>query len=146
MSHYDALGVPRGAGADAIVSAFRSVARRCHPDKQHLSASASGEGAKGDSAHEALSAEFLAAREALEVLSDPERRERYDRELDTAAARSLLPVWREVDLDDMEARDAPDGSGLWAYQCRCGGRYEITEDDLESGAVSQTKRAFCTCH
>ncbi len=61
--YYATLGVARGASADEIRKAYRKQARRYHPDVNKES------GAE---------AKFKAAAEAYEVLSDPEKRSRYD--------------------------------------------------------------------
>jgi len=58
---YDQLGVPRGATADEIKRAYRRAARDHHPDLG------------GDEE------QFKAVTHAYEVLSDPQRRARYDR-------------------------------------------------------------------
>ncbi|MDQ7780901.1 MAG: molecular chaperone DnaJ [Planctomycetota bacterium] len=63
--YYEILDVPRTAGLDDIKRAFRKAALNHHPDKN-----------PGDSAAEAR---FKEALEAYEVLSEPEKRERYDR-------------------------------------------------------------------
>ncbi len=63
--YYAILGVSRGAGADDIKSAFRKLAMKYHPDRN-----------KGDKAAEAR---FKEINEANEVLSDPEKRQKYDR-------------------------------------------------------------------
>jgi DnaJ-class molecular chaperone len=63
VDHYEILGVDRDAGTDAIRSAWRRLARRHHPDV-----------ARGREAPR----RFIQAREAYEVLSDAERRRRYD--------------------------------------------------------------------
>jgi hypothetical protein len=62
-SHYETLGVPEGASQDEIKSAFRRIARENHPDV-----------ASSTQAHEF----FLKAKEAYEVLSDPDRKRSYD--------------------------------------------------------------------
>lgn len=64
-SYYEVLGVDRNAGTEEIKKAFRRVARETHPDAN-----------PGDPEAEAR---FREAAEAYEVLSDPERRRRYDR-------------------------------------------------------------------
>ncbi|MGH2378564.1 MAG: molecular chaperone DnaJ [Candidatus Limnocylindria bacterium] len=61
--HYSVLGVDRNATADEIRSAYRKLARQHHPD---VSASADG------------SARFKEITEAYEILSDPQKRQRYD--------------------------------------------------------------------
>ena len=63
--YYEVLGVPRDAGADAIKSAYRRLALKYHPDKN-----------PGDKGSEER---FKEAAEAYSVLSDAEKRARYDR-------------------------------------------------------------------
>ncbi len=62
---YDILGVPKGADQGTIKKAYRKVAMKYHPDKN-----------KGDKAAEE---KFKEAAEAYEVLSDKDKRARYDR-------------------------------------------------------------------
>lgn len=62
--YYEILGVPRTASADEIKSAFRKLARQYHPD---VSKEADAE------------EKFKEINEAYSVLSDPEKRARYDR-------------------------------------------------------------------
>jgi molecular chaperone DnaJ len=63
--YYETLGVARDAGAEEIKKAFRRLARESHPDANPDDPSAE--------------ARFRDVAEAYEVLSDPERRQRYDR-------------------------------------------------------------------
>jgi molecular chaperone DnaJ len=63
--YYRTLGVGRDAPTEEIKKAFRSIARATHPDAN-----------AGDPA---LEARFREAAEAYEILSDPDRRRRYDR-------------------------------------------------------------------
>ena len=58
------LGVQKGATADEIKSAYRKMAKQCHPDLH-----------PGDKEAEAR---FKELNEANEVLSDPDKRARYD--------------------------------------------------------------------
>jgi DnaJ-class molecular chaperone len=70
--YYKILGVARGANADDIKKAFRKMARKYHPDVN-----------PGDKRAEE---KFKEINEAYEVLSDPEKRRKYD---------TLGPNWQE---------------------------------------------------
>lgn len=61
--YYDILGVAKGASADQIKSAYRSLARKLHPDVNKAADAA---------------AKFAEIQEAYDVLSDPAKRRHYD--------------------------------------------------------------------
>jgi len=63
--YYDVLGVSREASPEEIKRAYRQAAMKFHPDRN-----------KGDAGAEV---KFKEAAEAYEVLSDPQKRGRYDR-------------------------------------------------------------------
>ena len=62
--YYEVLGVPRGASAGEIKRSFRRLARELHPDVNPNKAEAEEQ--------------FKELGEAYQVLSDPEKRARYD--------------------------------------------------------------------
>lgn len=62
--YYEVLGVAKSASADEIKKAYRKAALKYHPDKN-----------PGDKAAEE---KFKEAAEAYDVLSDPEKRQKYD--------------------------------------------------------------------
>ncbi|MDD3268728.1 MAG: DnaJ C-terminal domain-containing protein [Syntrophomonadaceae bacterium] len=67
QDYYEILGVKRDADQKAIKSAYRKLARKWHPDLHT--------GKKKEEADE----KFKQINEAYEVLSDPEKRGKYDR-------------------------------------------------------------------
>ncbi len=70
--YYKVLGISKGAGTDDIKKAFRKLARKYHPDVN-----------PGDKKSEE---KFKEINEAYEVLSDPDKRRKYD---------ALGPNWQE---------------------------------------------------
>jgi curved DNA-binding protein len=103
--YYDVLGVSRDADQDAIRRAYRKLAREYHPD---LNSDSDAE------------ERFKELGEAYEVLSDPDKRERYDR---------LGARWREAE------REAPDGSfeDFFSHEgFGDGGTVEFGEDLFEA--------------
>ncbi len=62
--YYEELGIDKSADADAIKKAYRSLAKKYHPDMNPGNAEAE--------------AKFKAVNEAYAVLSDPDKKARYD--------------------------------------------------------------------
>lgn len=68
-SLYEVLGISMGASCHEIKSAYRKLARTCHPDMVAMNK-------KEDSANE-----FMKIHSAYSTLSDPQKRAQYDREI-----------------------------------------------------------------
>ena len=67
--YYEVLGVDKNATADDLKKAYRKLAIQYHPDKQQ---------GKSDAEKKAAEEKFKEAAEAYNVLSDPDKRARYD--------------------------------------------------------------------
>ncbi|MCL2861883.1 MAG: molecular chaperone DnaJ [Firmicutes bacterium] len=65
-THYDTLGIKKGASEDEIRNAYRSLAKKYHPDLNQ--------------GNEAAANKFKEVNEAYETLSDPQKKAAYDRE------------------------------------------------------------------
>lgn len=66
QDYYTTLGVSRGASDDEIKQAYRKLAKEWHPDRHP------------EEERDEVEKKFKAISEANEVLSDPEKRKRYD--------------------------------------------------------------------
>src|SRR5262245_45486048 len=98
--HYDTLGVSRTASADEIQKAYRKLARKYHPDMNPDDATAKKK--------------FQEVQSAFEVLSDPDKRKRYDQF-----------------GSDFEAAGAGRGGGGWRYTTSGGPQgQQFNFDDL----------------
>lgn len=90
--YYELLGLDRGAGADDIKKAFRKKAGEVHPDRHHH---------LDDAGRQEMEERFKEIGEAYAVLSDPAKRERYDRFGHAAANQGGDPFAGGVDLGDV---------------------------------------------
>jgi curved DNA-binding protein len=102
--YYQSLGVPRTAGADEIKKSFRKLAREFHPDV-----------AKDKKKAEE---KFKEINEAYEVLSDPDKRKKYD---------ELGANWKS----GAEFRPPPGYGGFGGGQPFRGGR-PMSSDDFQT--------------
>jgi len=99
QDYYATLGVPRTASADDIRKAYRKLARQYHPD---VNKSAGAE------------ARFKQLTEANDVLSDPGKRERYDRlGAGWQAGEDFAPPpgWEDVRFNFRGGREGRGGGG-----------------------------------
>jgi len=74
--YYFVLGISRGADLQKIKRAYRTIAKKYHPDISHSRNS---------------SERFQEVREAYETLVDEEKREKYDRELNSKTTKPRMP-------------------------------------------------------
>jgi len=96
-TYYDILRVNRGTAPEGVRRAYRSLAQRYHPDKLHSSNDA---------------ARVMAAlNEAYAVLSDPDKRARYDR----AIARAQAPAGAPYRAPHRAAGAPPVREAAWPW-------------------------------
>jgi len=113
-NYYDTLGVPRNAGDKDIRKAFRRLARKHHPDVN-----------PGDKSAEARFKEINAA---YEVLSDAEKRRKYDRYGDQ---------WQYADQIEQAQRQS---AGRWSFGR--GGTFDSGDVNLGGGAFTVDKDSW----
>lgn len=115
IDYYKILGVDRNATQDEIKQAYRKLAKKYHPDLNKDDPSAEGK--------------FQQVNEANEVLSDPEKRKKYD---------EYGEHWKHADEFKQEreaysrAQQQHGGSGYW-YSMNDG---ELRKDLEEQGQAA----------
>src|SRR6201995_2240478 len=101
---YEVLGVPRGASAAAIKSAYRKLAKKHHPDAN-----------KNDPKSSARFSELNAANE---IIGDEDKRKQFDRgEIDAEGK----PRFQGFPGGDPRGRAGGPGGGVESYNFRTGG-------------------------
>lgn len=116
IDYYKVLGVDRNATQDEIKQAYRKLARKYHPDLNKDDPSAEGK--------------FQEINEANEVLSDPEKRKKYD---------EYGEHWKHADEFKQEreaysrAQQQNSGSGYW---------YSVNGDTFASGFGGRNADGF----
>ena len=105
--YYEVLGIKRDATDDQIRQAYRKLARKFHPDVN-----------PGDKSAED---KFKELNEANEVLSDPEKRKRYDQlgaNWKEGAEFTPPPGWGRVNVE-YEDLGGIFGGGWWVCRGQC---------------------------
>jgi curved DNA-binding protein len=105
--YYAVLGVPRTASTKDIKTAYRKLARKHHPDVN-----------PGDKQAEQL---FKEIGEAYAVLSDPEKRQKYDR---------WGHDWEKIDQAQRAGGGVPGGGRTYTWSSASPGGFTIDSDDI----------------
>lgn len=90
--YYEVLGLQKGASADEIKGAYRKAALKWHPDRW-----VNGSEAEKKTVEE----KFKEASEAYSVLSDPEKKARYDQFGFAGTQGAGAPDFGGFDLNDL---------------------------------------------
>ncbi len=129
--YYDVLGVSRGASAEELKKAFRRLAMKYHPDRN-----------PGDQSCEA---HFKEAKEAYDVLGDPQKRALYDRHGHAAFEHGVGAGAGgfHADVGDIFGDIFSDIFGMGGGRARARGgadRRYLLEIDLEEAVFGVEKR------
>ncbi|KAI0248904.1 hypothetical protein BJV78DRAFT_1276389 [Lactifluus subvellereus] len=117
--YYSLLGITRSASQDTIKAAYRRALLRLHPDKRKLD-------------DPTPPANFGLLHDAFLILSSATLRAAYDESIEQNRT-SLRPA-QVVSLEEFDCSEGSDDAmSIWSLACRCGGKFKITEDDLEHG-------------
>jgi DnaJ-class molecular chaperone len=125
---YEVLGVPRGASAAAIKSAYRKLAKKHHPDAN-----------KNDPKS---AARFSELNSANEIIGDEEKRKQFDRgEIDADGK----PRFQGFPGGDPRSRGASPGGGFDSHTFRTGpgaggGGFEDILNSMFGGAAARGAR------
>jgi diphthamide biosynthesis protein 4 len=124
--YYSLLRIARSASPNTIKAAYHRALLRVHPDKIRQRADDPAQLADVGLLHDA----FL-------TLSSATLRSAYDaQDMQTRRAdpRPAQVVSLELfECSDLEGSDSGAISKCWTLGCRCGYKYEVTEDHLERG-------------
>lgn len=142
-NHYTVLGLlaPHDAkstsySVDDIRHAYRQALLINHPDKVKLDTAQRGSSG--------VSIDQIVA--AHECLTDPEQRQTYDHQLLQKQKlrhqnSSQISALESFDLEELEYDQ---DTTSWTKACRCGGRYQVTESQLEQSASQGEVIVNCT--
>ena len=100
LSHYERLGVPKGADSEMLRQAFRRRSKAVHPDTTRLPAQ--------DAARQ-----FRLLREAYEQLADPRLRRLYDAALEERNASPVSAIEPPLPVPQAIGQRRPLSGGEW---------------------------------
>ena len=132
---YEVLGVARNASPDEFKKAYRRLAHKFHPDRNQQDPDAE--------------AKFKEAAEAYEVLSDPQKRQRYDQFGHAGLSGTGIHDYTHMDVDDIFSMFT-DIFGGGGRRRRRGAdlqtEVELTLAEVAAGAertIEFTRRDYC---
>lgn len=114
--------MPLNASAVEIKAAYHRALLQFHPDKNSKDVPRR----PGSD-----SIDIASIKEAYRTLSTPELRARYDSQVVSSRSNHGPRPAQFVSLEEFE--DEGEDPDAWHYECRCGGGYRITGDEMEQG-------------
>lgn len=126
--YYAVLGISENSSYDEIKKSYHELVRKHHPDKINYELKPSLE-------------KFLLIEEAWKVLGDQQSRTLYDAKRILENSSYGRPVEEELCLKDL-VKD--EDSGLFKKQCRCGGWFSVTENDVQQGGLVAVECDDCS--
>lgn len=119
--YYTLLHITRSASPNTIKAAYHRALLHLHPDKLRQ---------RADDPVQLTDVGLL--HDAFVTLSSPALRTAYDAR-DELSRTGPRPA-QVVSLDRFDYSEGSDrATSTWTLACRCGGKYEVKEDDLERG-------------
>ncbi|KAJ3430713.1 diphthamide biosynthesis protein [Anaeramoeba flamelloides] len=141
-NHYQVLGVGESSSLQEIKTAYKRLVLKTHPDRY-----------KKSKDNEKLPS-FVSVQLAYEILRSKKRRALFNQQLERTKKEIEEEKENETDLYKLLDRQAPvmgsvdidemDWDGykkVFHYPCPCGGRFEVSQEDLEEGIPI----AICDC-
>ena len=120
QNYYELLSVPRTASPAETKASYHRLLS-LHPDKLDASGN-----------HPTQTDVDIGRRKgAFVTLLSLESRTKYDSELSSPPDPSSRS--RPAHIVSLEDEDFEDIGRVWTCECRCGGRYTVKEEDMETG-------------
>jgi len=143
--YYTVLGLSAAAqlSPDTLRTAYRCALLLHHPDKAVVQQTVQG---SPEISRHCFTVDQIT--EAYETLSDPVLKSSYDEGLRRTRARLVTNERSRngagLETFDLEDLEFDTSSQRWSRKCRCGGTYNVSEQELEE-AASEAEVIAC-CH
>ncbi|XP_040184262.1 dnaJ homolog subfamily C member 24 [Rana temporaria] len=121
---YCILGAHPSDSQSELKQKYQKLALLYHPDKQNKEEDIE---LTTEGAHK-----FIEISQAWKILGNEETKREYDLQRRETEMTRSYHVDNQVSLEEMEWEDDME---FYCYTCRCGGKYSLTEEDLEQSLL-----------